>query len=43
MGSEMCIRDRPSDPSGDDSDSQTIRIEFMDASGKKKTLVIEYQ
>ena len=33
----------PSDPSGDDSDSQTIRIEFMDASGKKKTLVIEYQ
>lgn len=33
----------PSDPSGDDSDSQIIRIEFMDASGKKKTLVIEYQ
>ena len=33
----------PSDPSGDDSDSQTIRIEFMDSSGKKKTLVIEYQ
>ena len=33
----------PSDPSGDDGDSQTIRIEFMDASGKKKTLVIEYQ
>ncbi len=33
----------PSDPSGDDSDSQTIRIEFMDASGKKKTLIIEYQ
>ena len=33
----------PSDPSGDDNDSQKIKIEFMDASGKKKTLVIEYQ
>ena len=33
----------PSDPSGDDNDNQKIRIEFMDASGKKKTLVIEYQ
>ena len=33
----------PSDPSGDDTVNQKIRIEFIDASGKKKILVIEYQ
>ena len=33
----------PNDPSGDDRVNQKLRIEFIDASGKKKTLVIEYQ
>ena len=33
----------PSDPSGDDTVNQKIRIELIDASGKKKILVIEYQ
>ena len=33
----------PNDPSGDDTVNQKIRIELIDASGKKKILVIEYQ
>ena len=32
----------PQDPSGDESGNQKLRIEFKDASGKKKILVIEY-
>ena len=32
----------PQDPSGNEGSNQKLRIEFKDASGKKKILVIEY-
>jgi len=33
----------PKDPSGDNIGNQKLKIEFKDANGKKKTLVIEYK
>ena len=33
----------PKDPSGDNFGNQNLKIEFKDANGKKKTLVIEYK
>ena len=33
----------PKDPSGDNFGNQKLKIEFKDANGKKKTLVIEYK
>ena len=33
----------PKDPSGDNIGNQNLKIEFKDANGKKKTLVIEYK
>ena len=33
----------PKDPSGDNISNQKLKIEFKDANGKKKTLVIEYK
>ena len=33
----------PEDPTGGQTGEQQLKIEFQDASGKKKTLIIEYK